>query len=108
MASYEREYSNFPERKITLHHFKNVDDNISELVNQINQLRKQGLYGQAQRIIENNADILSNRDVDAEFINTLIEEIYNTQVYARQVQQSIYDSPDEPDCNTYDVWIGGE
>ena len=32
MAKYEREFSLFPEKKITLHNFKNVDDNIAPII----------------------------------------------------------------------------
>ena len=59
MSTYETEFSNFPNEKITRHHFKNVDDNIAGVINQINELRSQGLYDQAARIIQNNQDILS-------------------------------------------------
>ena len=108
MSEYENEFSQFPLKKITKHNFKNVDDNIAPVINQIDTLRSQGLYGQASRIIENNKDILSQYIVDAITFRTWEEEIYNTQKYAKQVQQSVFFDEDEPDeCEEGDVWIGG-
>lgn len=107
MSLYETEFSNFPEQKITLHNFKNVDDNIAVIINQINELRSQGLYNQATRVIQNNSDVLSQYIVDAITFRTWEEEIYNTQVYARQIQQSVYFGKEEPDCFVGDVWISG-
>ena len=107
MSSYEREFSNFPEQKISLHKFKNVDDNIASIINEINELRSQGLYNQATRVIQNNIDILGHYIVDAITFRTWEEEIYNTQVYAKQQQQSVYFEEEEPDCIEGDVWVGG-
>jgi len=110
MVEFEREFSSFPEKKITLHHFKNIDDNIAPIINQINTLRSQGLYNQASRIIQNNFDILSHYIVDAITFRTLEEEIYNTQIYAKQKQQSIFfdESEEDVDAIEGDVWVGGD
>lgn len=108
MAEYENEFSSFPANLITKHNFKNIDDNIAPIINQINSLRSQGLYNQAARIIENNKDILSQYIVDMITLRTYEEEIYNTQVYAKQVQQSVYFDLYEPNCMVGDVWIGGD
>ena len=110
MAEYSREFSSFPSQKITRHNFKNVDDNIADIINQINTLRAQGLYNQAARIIQNNFDILSHYIVDAITFRTWEEEIYNTQKYARQKQQSIFfdESEDDFDGIEEDVWLGGD
>ncbi len=110
MAVYENEFSSFPSQKITKHDFKNVDDNIASVINQINTLRQQGLYNQASRIIEDNFDILSHYIVDAITFRTWEEEIYNTQKYARQVQQSIYFDEYEKNFDGIegDVWLGGD
>ena len=107
MTEFEHEFSNFPLKKITRHNFKNIDDNIADIINQINSLRAQGLYNQAARIIENNQDILFQYVVDATTFRTWEEEIYNTQKYAKQQQQSIYFDEEEPDCIEGDVWVGG-
>ena len=110
MTNFSDEFSSFPSRKITKHDFKNIDDDIAPVINQINSLRAQGLYNQAARIIQNNIDTLSQYIVDASTFRTWEEEIYNTQIYAKQVQQSIYfdESEDDFDGIEGDVWIGGD
>ncbi len=108
MAEYENEFSSFPLKKITKHNFKNVDDNIASVINQINSLRSQGLYNQAARIFQNNSDVLRQYIVDAIIFRTWEEEIYNTQLYAMHQQQSIYFDEGEPDCIEGDVWVGGD
>lgn len=105
MATYENEYSNFPAQKITKHNFKDIDDSIAEIINEINDLRAKGLYNQAARIIQKNQDTLSQYIVDATTFRTWEEEIYNAQTYARQIQQSIYFDETEPDCLEGDVWL---
>lgn len=109
MAQYENEFSSFPSKKITRHNYKNIDNNVADLINQINLLRSQGLYSQAANIIQNNAEILSNYIVDAVTFRTWEEEIYNAQKYAKQVQQSIYfeENEEDVDCLEGDVWVGG-
>lgn len=108
MSEYESEFSQFPVKKIVKHNFKNVDDTVASVINQINTLRSQGLYNQASQIIENNKDTLSQYIVDAVTFRTWEEEIYNTQIYAKQVQQSVILDEDEPEeCEEGDVWIGG-
>ncbi|MCM1536543.1 MAG: hypothetical protein NC126_11545 [Clostridium sp.] len=108
MAQYENEFSNFPTKKITRHNFKNVDDNIASVINQVKALQAQGLYGQAARVIDNNKDVLGQYVVDAVTFRTWEEEIYNTQKYARQMQQSVFLDEEEPDdCAEGDLWIGG-
>ena len=110
MAKYENEFSKFPYQKITRHNFRNIDDNIAPVINQINALRIQGLYNEAADVIQNNFNILSHYIVDAITFRTWEEEIYNTQKYARQVQQSIYFDEFEKDFDGIegDVWIGGD
>ncbi len=107
MSQYENEFSDFPKKLITKHNFKNIDDSIASIINQINNLRSQGLYTQASLIIDNNKDILSQFIVDAVTFRTWEEEIYNTQKYAKQAQQSIFFDIEEPDyCEEDDIWIG--
>lgn len=89
MAKFENEFSSFPTKKITRHDFRNVDDNIATL-------------------IQNNSDELAHYIVDAVTFRTWEEEIYNTQIYAKQQQQSIYFDDEEPDCIEGDVWLGGD
>lgn len=106
MAYFEHEYSNFPTETIKLKKYKNVDDSIAPVINEINSLMSQGLYNQAARLKEKNADILPQYVFDSESINTLIEEIHNTQLFAKQRQQFIWFDSDEPPAIYGDVWIG--
>lgn len=108
MSKYETEYSNFPSKKITKHHFLDVTDEIATIVNQINALRAQGQYSQAAQLIQKNKEILSQYIIDAETFRTWENEIYNAQKYAKQVQQSIYfeENEEDVDCLEGDVWIG--
>lgn len=107
MAQYENEFTNFPHQLIALHNYKNVDDNIASIINQINELRAQGLFNQASRIIESNKDILKQYIIDAVSIRSIEEEIYNTQKYAKQQQQSVFFEDEEPDyCEEEDIWLG--
>lgn len=106
MAEYENEFSSFPAKMITKHNFKNIDDSTASLINQINQLRSQGLYSKAAGIIQNNRAVLSQYVIDAAAFRTWEEEIYNTQKYAKKTQQAVYIADEEPDCFEEDVWIG--
>lgn len=108
MAKYENEFSNFPQEKITLHKFQNVDNSVADLISQINTLRSNGMYSRAQAIIAENPE-LNKYIADANTINTLIEEIYNSQTYAQSIsvmQQTVRFDNTEPDqCDVADVWI---
>lgn len=112
MSIYENEFSEFPNKKITRHHYKNIDDTIANVINQVNELRAQGLYNQAARIIEANKETLSQYVVDAVTYRTWEEEIYNAQKFAKQRRQVIYYEEDEDEvlenCLEGDVWVGGE
>lgn len=110
MLRYENEFSDFPNKKITRHNFKNIDDNVANIINTIKQLQLQGLYSQASRIIQDNFDVLSHYIVDAITFRTWEEEIYNTQIYARQKQQIIFFDEDDEDFDGIegDVWVGGD
>lgn len=107
MANYEREFSHFPDQKIVLHNFVNVDDSTIDLINKIDELRNNKKFAEAQNFIEQNADKLKQCIADAVTFRTWEEEIYNTQVYAKQVQQCVYFGEDKPDCLENDVWITG-
>ncbi len=111
MAKYENEFSSFPTNKITKHNFKDVDNKVvAELINRINSFRSEGKYEMAISEINNAKEKqgidLSPYIVNAEIFRIWEEEIYNTQTYARQKQQSIYFDQSEPDCQDGDVWIG--
>lgn len=107
MATYETEYSQFPQELIALHNFKNVDNTIAETINNINTLRSQGDYAEAASLIESNKKLLSQYIIDATTFRTWEEEIYNAQKYAKQAQQKIFFDDKEPEyCIEEDVWLG--
>lgn len=106
MAEMTHEYSQFPEQIMELHNFKDADDSIANVINQIKDLQSQGLYNQAQRIVEQNKDVLGSYIISAENLNAIDEETRNLQIYSKQVQQSIYYQDSEPSGFLYDVWIG--
>ena len=93
MANYEREFSHFPDQKIVLHNFVNVDDSTIDLINKIDELRNNKKFAEAQNFIEQNADKVKQCIADAVTFRTWEEEIYNTQVYAKQVQQRMVICP---------------
>lgn len=123
--TYETEYSSFPTQNITLHEFKNINDDtvtytldgtqyittVSKLINQINTLRTSSVTADkiaCVNLMNAVKDTLSHYMVDAETFNTWEQEIYNTQVYSRSVLQSTHFGTSEPSCQLEDVWIGGE
>ncbi len=107
MATYETEYSQFPQELIALHNFKNIDQTIVNLINNINSYRSRGEYAEAASLIDNNKELLSQYIVDATTFRTWEEEIYNAQKYAKQAQQVIYFDDEEPEyCIEEDVWLG--
>lgn len=106
MSQYENEFSAFPERLITRHNFKNIDDTVANLINQINLYRSKGAYTEATNLMRNNPS-LSQYIVDAVTFRTWEEEIYNTQKYAKAQQQTIFFEDEEPEyCLENDVWLG--
>lgn len=109
MGIYNNEYGSvFPnESSIALHNFEDITDSVvaSSEFQEVNELRVSGNDTEAQkRIIQYN---LQKYIVDALVFNLWEEEINNTQVYARQMQQRIYFGKNEPDCCIGDTWIAG-
>lgn len=106
MEQTTHEYSSFPQEIIKQHHFKDVDDNIASVVNQIKTLQSKGLYNQAARVVDNNRDVLGQYIIDSSLINEMIEQIRNTQLYALQQQQCVFYGNKPLTCNDGDIWIG--
>ena len=109
MAKFTHEYSNYPDQLISLTNYKNVNDTIGELINQINQYRNDGNYAAAQVLISDYATQLKPYNLDMSIINMMIEEIRNTQIKGKVAGQFLSIEEDEPD-GVWDnfVWIGGE
>ena len=109
MAKFTHEYSNYPDEYITLTNYKNVNDTIGELINQINQYRNDGNYAAAQVLISDYATQLKPYNLDMSIINMMIEEIRNTQIKGKVAGQFLSIEEDEPD-GVWDnfVWLGGD
>lgn len=106
MEQTTHEYSNFPNELITKHNFKDVDDNIASIINQVKKLQASGLYNQASRIIQQNKDVLGKYVIDANIINGMIEHIRNTEIISLQARQCVYVGKKPLTCNKGDIWIG--
>ena len=108
MAYYTDEYSKFPYKIMDRHIFKDVDDSIGSIVNQIKILQAQGKYDKINEIIQNNKDALGQYIFGSEYINRIDDETRNLEIFAKSRKQSIYYSEEEPEwAITLDVWIGG-
>jgi hypothetical protein len=107
MASITNEYSQFPNKVMERHYFKDVDDSIAPLIIQIKELQAQGDYDRVNQIIAKNMENLAQYTLSAEYINLIDEEIRNLQIYAKSNKQSFYVGEEEPDdIEALDVWIG--
>ena len=101
MANYTNEYSKLPYQIMEPHNYKDVDDSIAEIVNQIKSLQSQGLYNQANRLVENNKDVLGKYVFSVEAFNAIEEETRNLEIMCKEKKQSIYynEEPDNPQKN---------
>lgn len=105
MAKYTNEYSKLPYQIMELHDYKDVDDSIAEIVNQIKNLQSQGLYNQANRLVENNKDVLGKYVFSIEAFNAIEEETRNLEIMCKEKKQSIYYEEEPSNPLLYDVWI---
>ena len=105
MANYTNEYSKLPYQIMELHNYKDVDDNIAEIVNQIKNLQSQGLINQANRLVENNKDVLGKYVFSVEAFNAIEEETRNLEIMCKEKKQSIYYDEQPSNPALYDVWI---
>lgn len=109
-VSYTYEYRNSEEslpyaipNKIV---YKDVDASVAELVQQIENYILAGNYSAASDLMTENEELLEGYKIDATDINRLIEDIRNTQIYAKSRKQEIYFDPEEPEYLEHDdVWI---
>lgn len=107
MSKYEREFSNFPKQKIKLGEYENVTDEIASIINNICELKNSGNFKEVHQLIKENKDIIKKCVIDATTYRKWEEEIYNTQVYAKQEQQELYFGEEIPNCTYNDIWITG-
>ena len=90
MADYTHEFSNFPNEILTRHNFKDVDDSIASIVNQIKTLQANGEYDRAAEYIDMNKDTLGPYVLGSEYLNTIYEETRNVEIYTKAKKQQIH------------------
>ncbi len=91
------------------HYFKDIDNTIADLINQIKTLQAQGQYDRVNAIIKENKENLAQYVIGSDYINAIDEEIRNLEIYAKSKKQSIYYEESEPEYAVHsDVWIGNE
>ncbi len=106
MASYTHEYSSFPTTIMEKSNYKDVDGTVAELINQLKTFQQNKDYNSAVLLIAQNPS-LKQYIIGVDVFNKIIEEIRNTQIYAKNKKQTIYVQDDEPVAATDgDVWIG--
>lgn len=106
-SSYTHEYSNFPYSIIKQHYFKDADDSVASLINEINGYKERGLYDLAAKTINEYKDILKQYSLGgSETINTIEEEIRNGQIMTIQKSQCVFFDNEPEICSVNDVWIG--
>jgi len=108
MARYTRTFgSQYPMDIIELTNYKNADNTIGSLLNQIKAAEARNDYAAAQSIISQNINTLKQYVLDSSAINRYVEEIRNIEIYIKSNKQQIYYQKTEP--YTYadvgDVWI---
>ena len=108
MARYTHDFgSQYPTDIIEQTHYKNADNTIGTLLNQIKSYEAAGNYSAAQTLISQNINTLKQYVLDSSAINRYVEEIRNIEIYVKANKQQIYYQRTEP--RTYadvgDVWI---
>lgn len=108
MASYTHEYSSFPDQILTRHQFRDADDSIANVINQIKILQSQGEYARAAEYISVHKAELGPYVLGSEYLNTIDEETRNVEIYAKAKKQQIFYQGAEPDNSSVvgDVWLG--
>ena len=93
MASMTHEYSRFPETLYSLHNFLDLKDaptSVANVVTQIKNFILEKKYNQAAQLLEDNKNILAQYIIDAEYINSLDEELRNLEIYTKSKKQALY------------------
>lgn len=105
---YTHELSQFPNAPINLPTFKDVDDNVKSIIEQIRQYRIAGNHTAAASLINANKDLLRQYNFSAEDVNRVVEDIRNTQLYIQAKKQQFYYAASSANfiASDQDVWIG--
>ena len=104
--NYTHEYRNpgLPDNPMPLHNFRDVNDSIASIINQVKQLQAEGRYADAADLVT--ANNLKQYTMTTEYINMIDEETRNLEIMCKANQQSVYYMENEPGfASPADVWI---
>lgn len=104
MTNYTNEYSKLPYQIMERHNYKDVDDEIAPIVNQIKMLQMQGDYSKISTIISKRPD-LQPYIFGAEHWNALEEETRNLEILTQSKKQQVYYQEQEPATIGCNIWI---
>lgn len=109
MADYTYESGAFfPSSGIMpLTHYLDATNEIAPIINQIKLYQAQGEFEKIQALLDENP-IIKRYVFGTEDINRLEEELRNTEIYSKNVEQQIFYQPNSPAVamSVGDVWIG--
>lgn len=107
VGNYAREYSRYPDKVMELIAYKDIDDSVSAIIQEIYKFQTAGDYRSANALIEQNNELLKPYSIDTSVLRRFSEELYNTQIYAKKASQHIYVSETEPDVTLAenDQWL---
>ena len=98
--------NHFPFKSRNVHRFFKWYTYIWRTINQLKTFQQNKDYNSAVLLIAQNPS-LKQYIIGVDVINKIVEEIRNTQIYAKRKQQTIYVQDDEPiSAIDGDVWIG--
>ena len=101
--------SQFPERIIEQKVFKDVDQRVLPLVNQIKSYLNSGNFASANSLIQENKELLGSYMLSSEYLNFLCEETRNVEIFAKTLTQNTLYQNGEPDKSVVSkdiIWIG--
>lgn len=101
--------SQFPEHVLEQKVFKDVDQRVLPLVNQIKTLQNAGDFAGANAIIQRNKELLESYMLSSDYLNFLCEETRNIEIFAKTLTQNTLYQDYTPDSDVVDkdmVWIG--
>ena len=106
--NYTHEYSKLPIEIMDRHFFKDVDNTIAPLINQIKELQANCEYDKVNEIINQNISNLSQYVLSSDYMNAIDEETRNLEIFAKSKKQQIFYDNEVPEyASELDIWIGG-
>lgn len=91
MATYTNEYRTpcFPESVMDSGKYEDISDDTKAIIDEIELYKESGNTSMVAMLQLQYASILEKISIGAKTINSIIEEIRNTQIYAKQTIQQI-------------------